>query len=81
MECPVMNDHVMQTDFGKARIDEMRSTLADCASSSSDAPRGLPGHFYTDVTFFEHERQTVLRRGWHCVGRVDEFAERGDYQR
>lgn len=74
-----MNEHVTQTEFGKSRISDMRATLADCAAASAGAPRGLPGRFYTDPAFFEHECQTILRRGWHCVGRVDEFPEQGDY--
>ena len=57
----------------------MRQTLAACAQAPADAPGGLLGHFYNDSSFFDHECRTILRRGWHCVGRADEFPERGDY--
>jgi phenylpropionate dioxygenase-like ring-hydroxylating dioxygenase large terminal subunit len=57
----------------------MRKTLAGCAAAPVGAPIGLPGHFYNDAAFFDHECQTILHRGWHCVGRVDEFAQQGDY--
>jgi phenylpropionate dioxygenase-like ring-hydroxylating dioxygenase large terminal subunit len=39
----------------------------------------MPGRFYTARDLFEHECATVLRQGWHCVGRVDELAHPGDY--
>ncbi|MFD2739966.1 aromatic ring-hydroxylating dioxygenase subunit alpha [Sulfitobacter aestuarii] len=74
-----MNEQVTRTHFKAARVDEMREALEDCAAAPAEAPRGLPGHFYNDPAFFEHESNTVLHRGWHCVGRVDEFAEPGDY--
>lgn len=74
-----MNEQVPQTRFDTTRVAEMRQTLAEFAAAPVDAPWGLPGHFYTDPAFFEHECKTILQRGWHCVGRVDEFAEQGDY--
>ncbi|WP_246107333.1 aromatic ring-hydroxylating oxygenase subunit alpha [Puniceibacterium confluentis] len=74
-----MNEQVTQGRFDAARIREMRQTLAECAAADADAPQGLPGRFYTDPAFFDHECDTVLRHNWHCVGRVDEFAEQGDY--
>ncbi len=74
-----MNEHVPQSDLDSARVAAMRQTLADFAAAPNDAPRCLPGYFYTDRAFFEYECKTILKRGWHCVGRVDEFAEQGDY--
>ena len=74
-----MNESVGQTGFDPARVDQMRQILADCAAAPAEAPRSLPGHFYTDAAFFDHECRTVLRNGWHCVGRADEFTEQGDY--
>ena len=44
-----------------------------------DAPMGMPGAFYTDAAQFEHEASTVLRRNWHCLGRVDEIPNGGDF--
>lgn len=74
-----MNDHAPHSRFDTDRVANMRETLAGCAAAPFDAPVGLPGYFYHDAAFFDHECQTLLRRGWHCVGRADEFAEQGDY--
>ena len=60
-------------------LDEMRRDLAQTAAAPADAPRSLPGQFYTDQSFFEYECRTVLRQNWHCAGRVDELADIGDY--
>ena len=40
---------------------------------------GLPGAFYTAADQFEHETRTVLHRNWHCLGRLDEVPEPGDF--
>ncbi len=40
---------------------------------------GMPGSFYADPGYFEWEKATVLHRGWHCLGRVDEIPAPGDY--
>lgn len=74
-----MNEQVTQTRFEATRVTELRKALAECAAAPVDAPLGLSGHFYNDPAFFEHECKTVLRNGWHCVGRADEFSEQGDY--
>jgi len=60
-------------------IERMRHDLAQYAGASDDSAWGLPGEFYADAEFFEHERKTVLRNGWHCVGRSDELTEAGDF--
>jgi phenylpropionate dioxygenase-like ring-hydroxylating dioxygenase large terminal subunit len=74
-----MNEHVAQSALEAARVERMCQIIAECAAAPDDAPIGLPGYFYTDPSFYSFECQTVLRRGWHCVGRVDEFAVPGDY--
>ncbi|MEL6523093.1 MAG: aromatic ring-hydroxylating dioxygenase subunit alpha, partial [Pseudomonadota bacterium] len=61
------------------RVGALRQALADCAARPDDAPYGLPGQAYSDADFFAHECATVLRRGWHCVGRVDELPSPNDY--
>ncbi|MEM7651924.1 MAG: aromatic ring-hydroxylating dioxygenase subunit alpha [Pseudomonadota bacterium] len=71
------------SQFGETHLEGMRRDLAVTAAAAeygTDAvPYGLAGRFYTDPTFFDHERRTLLRRGWHCVGRADEVLEKGDY--
>ncbi len=44
------------------------------------AARHLPGLFYTSPNIFEHEIDTIFLKEWLCVGRVEEFAEPGDYR-
>ncbi|QGY00006.1 aromatic ring-hydroxylating dioxygenase subunit alpha [Roseovarius faecimaris] len=58
---------------------QMRQTLQELAALPPDAPFGLPGIFYTSPEFFEWECQTLLRRGWYCLGRADEVPQAGDY--
>ncbi|MEM9332584.1 MAG: aromatic ring-hydroxylating dioxygenase subunit alpha [Pseudomonadota bacterium] len=60
-------------------VDEMRKELADIASAPADAPMGLPGRFYFETQFFDHEYKGVLKNGWHCVCRTDELPNEGDF--
>ncbi|WP_120501848.1 aromatic ring-hydroxylating dioxygenase subunit alpha [Roseovarius sp. EL26] len=60
-------------------IAELRSTLQDLAALPKDGPRGLPGVFYTSQAYFDWECEHVLKDGWHCLGRVDEVPEPGDF--
>jgi phenylpropionate dioxygenase-like ring-hydroxylating dioxygenase large terminal subunit len=39
----------------------------------------MPGSFYTDPELFVWECDTVLQKGWHCLGRADELSEVGDF--
>ncbi|WP_293573036.1 SRPBCC family protein [Phaeobacter sp.] len=58
---------------------QLREKLQDLAALPEDRPMGMPGAFYTSQEQFEHEANTVLRNGWHCLGRLDELAEPGDF--
>ena len=60
-------------------IEDMKDQLQTLAALPKDAPFGLPGHYYTSQEFFEWEKKTVLRDGWHCLGRADEIPNIGDY--
>ncbi len=40
----------------------------------------LPPDAYTSAQIFEKERDTLFSTGWLCVGRVEQFAEVGDYR-
>lgn len=57
----------------------MQEQLQGYAALPEDAPYGMTGAFYTSQDFFEWEKQTVLRQGWHCLGRMDEIPEVGDF--
>ncbi len=74
-----MNDQTANIGARTPHLVDLRRDLAECAAAPADAPRGLPGRSYVDPSLFQRECDTVLRRGWHCVGRVDELPNSGDY--
>ncbi len=53
--------------------------LQEIAALPPDRPMSMPGAFYTSPEQFAREAATVLRRGWHCLGRTDEVPEAGDF--
>lgn len=57
----------------------LSAVLQEVASLPADRPMTMPGAFYTCENRFQHEAATVLRRGWHCLGRVDEIPNAGDF--
>ena len=63
----------------ETKIEAMRRDLRAFAHPHPGAPRGLPGAFYTDPDFFEHEKRTILADGWHCLARGDEIPNDGNY--
>jgi len=60
-------------------IDNMMKTLCDVAALPEPEAQCLPGRFYTDPDYFRHEVDTFLSKEWHCLGRVDEIPNPGDY--
>ncbi len=60
-------------------VSDIRAHLKAIASLPADRPMTMPGTFYTDAAFFDWEKDTVLRHGWHVLGRTDEIPEPGDY--
>ncbi|MEM7472290.1 MAG: SRPBCC family protein [Pseudomonadota bacterium] len=58
---------------------QLRDRLQDLAALPADRPQSMPGAFYTSTEQFEHEARTVLQTGWHCLGRLDEIPEPGDF--
>jgi phenylpropionate dioxygenase-like ring-hydroxylating dioxygenase large terminal subunit len=58
---------------------DLQQLLHHHAALPPDRPMGMPGAFYTSQDQFDHEAGTVLRQGWHCLGRVDEIPEPGDF--
>ncbi len=60
-------------------IDIIRNTLQTTASLPPDRPESMPGNFYTDPDYFAWEKETVLNDGWHCLGRIDEIPNPGDF--
>lgn len=60
-------------------MSSLQDILQKLAALPADRPMGMPGAFYTSQDQFEYEASTVLRRGWHCLGRVDEIPQPGDF--
>ena len=57
----------------------MDAQLAEIADTPLEKAVSLPGSFYTSPAYFEHEVETLLKHQWHCLGRVDELPQPGDY--
>lgn len=53
--------------------------LAQTARQDDDAPAPLGPDIYASPEILELELDTVFRKEWTCVGRVDEFRKPGDY--
>ena len=61
------------------RIDEnILKEVAQTRAGLLDS-KHLPGWFYTSPELFEHEVDTIFMKEWLCVGRLEEFANAGDY--
>lgn len=48
-------------------------------SQPVEAAHTPPASWYTEPAFFELERRTVLRSGWHAVARGDQLEKAGSY--
>ncbi len=57
----------------------LSAQLQEIAALPADRPMTMPGAFYTSQEQFDRETATVLRRGWHCLGRTDEIPNVGDF--
>lgn len=55
--------------------------MQDLYDQIANRPRGhsLPPGCYTNEEFLLIEEKNVLKRDWHCLGRVDEVPEVGDF--
>src|SRR5438067_667866 len=51
----------------------------DASTGRAVAAIGLPPAAYTDEAFFEFECAAIFEREWHCLGRVEQIADPGDY--
>lgn len=57
----------------------MLAQLHEIAALPEEQARCLPGRFYTCPEFYRLEVESLLKKEWHCVGRVDELPEAGDF--
>lgn len=60
-------------------VASIAAALRDAADRGHDMARTMPAAFYTDPGFLELEREHLFAKEWHCVGRVEEIAEPGQY--
>ena len=60
-------------------MQDLSMKLQEIAKLPSDRPMSMPGAFYTSQNRFEHEVSTVLKSGWHCLGRQDEIPNSGNF--
>ena len=74
-----MSDRQIPFRSVATHIQSFKEELAGIAAAPADGPKGLPGRFYADEDYFQHEWDNVLRNGWHCAGRIDEVPNVGDY--
>jgi phenylpropionate dioxygenase-like ring-hydroxylating dioxygenase large terminal subunit len=65
--------------IGHFGLSDLLADLQKTTARPADRPLGLQGAFYTSPELFEFERRSVLRNGWHCLGRADEIPSAGDY--
>ncbi|MCX7355532.1 MAG: aromatic ring-hydroxylating dioxygenase subunit alpha [Alphaproteobacteria bacterium] len=66
------------TETAKPRRSLKRAPPAKFKDGVSD-PRGLPPACYTSAAFHEREIETIFRKEWVCIGRVEDVAKPGDY--
>lgn len=60
-----------------ASVDHLLQTLKHYADDTYRY--SLPPKFYTSKKWLTYETKHLLRREWHCLGRVDEVAKAGQY--
>ena len=53
--------------------------LWETQRQTDGAPLSLPPKAYTDPGFFALEVESLFRRQWLCLGRVDEIPAPGDF--
>ena len=58
-----MNNYNNNFDDIPPHVAMMDEQLLLTAAAPEDAPMGLPGRYYSDRAYFEHECLTVLRGG------------------
>jgi phenylpropionate dioxygenase-like ring-hydroxylating dioxygenase large terminal subunit len=60
-------------------VKQMVAQLHEIAALPESEARCLPGKFYSCPEFFKFEVDTFLKKEWHCIGRVDELPNAGDF--
>jgi len=58
----------------------MRKILNSLAYAKNNRSKGLPRECYYDPDFWNLERESVLKTGWHAVAREEEIKNVGDYK-
>ncbi len=58
---------------------QLLDIIRETAALPQEKALSLPGQAYSDEALFAHECKTMLKQGWHCLGRCDEVASAGDF--
>ncbi|MDG2483006.1 MAG: aromatic ring-hydroxylating dioxygenase subunit alpha [Alphaproteobacteria bacterium] len=58
---------------------KVNTALKAALDSSHDAAWTMPSAFYTDPDFTRLEVEHLFKKEWHCVGRIEEIAEKGQW--
>ncbi len=58
---------------------QIGATLKKAQASGYDEAWTMPSAFYTNQAFHELELEHLFAKEWHCVGRVEEIAEAGQW--
>ena len=61
-------------------LDELLDAVARNASLPDELAEATPPQVYTSPEFLELELDEIFNHEWFCVGRVDEFANPGDFR-
>jgi phenylpropionate dioxygenase-like ring-hydroxylating dioxygenase large terminal subunit len=60
-------------------VPTIATALRDAAKRGHESGRTMPAAFYTDPAFTALEIEHLFAKEWHCVGRVEEIAEPGQF--
>ncbi len=61
-------------------LDELLEAVRHNASLPDELAEATPPQVYTSPEFLELELDEIFNHEWFCVGRVDEYAQPGDYR-
>jgi phenylpropionate dioxygenase-like ring-hydroxylating dioxygenase large terminal subunit len=66
-------------DTGETAIGALLAALRATRENGHEQAVALPPAFYTDPEMFALECERLFRGQWHCIARVDELRQTGDY--
>lgn len=64
----------------REKVTSLRKTLFAETRRDLARARHLPGHLYTSAETYRQEIDKIFTKDWLCVGRVEQYANIGDYR-